>query len=818
VKLTGPRSVARRIRRLKIGPRLALGFVFIILLMLSMNAVLLSQLNVIRAQTAHLNAIDRKVAAVFGVHTALVESYDRLEKVVQAEDAERMAPEVDSLRSFVAAQGALAREALSRLPPGAQLDTTVTLTVDAIEVSLGSQLEALTELARARDWEGVRLRLINDLRPLQSETSRLVAEVSRGVEDERALALESIRAADRRIVLTVSIAGVLAVLLAGILGVALTRSITKPLRQLVQGSQALARGEFGHRVSVPGGDELAELGQVVNDAAGKLRELYDTLAAEKRLLEVIAKGGSPLPSFFDGLCACLEDAVPGSRSAVWLVERNGTRLVRAAAPKVPEAYSDAVRARLLEPEWSAPAMAVHRKRQVVVADMATDTRFDPGGWPALALSHGLRACWSTPVLADGEVRGIINLYHSEPRSPSEYHTRLLEQMSHVARIAIERAETEDALRRSEASLAAAQRLTQTGSWRWRPAMGEIEWSEQTYRIYDIDPAVRPTLELVLERVHPEDRPALRGSLERTLEGRAFDFDHRLLMPDGSVRHLHVTTQPFEDEAGRVVEFVGAVTDVTGQKRSAEALDKIRTELAHVARVATLGELTASIAHEVNQPLSGIMTNASTCLRLLAADPPKLAQAAETARRTLRDAKRAADVISRLRALFKKSAAPRERVDINEAISEVIALTRHEVQARSVALRTELSADVPPVIGDRVQLQQVVLNLVLNSAEAMSSVEGRPRELVVATSREGTDELRVAVRDSGIGLDPDAGPRLFEAFYTTKRDGMGMGLSIARSIVESHGGRLWAAPNEGPGATFVFTLPLGLAAVQTHTKG
>jgi signal transduction histidine kinase len=184
------------------------------------------------------------------------------------------------------------------------------------------------------------------------------------------------------------------------------------------------------------------------------------------------------------------------------------------------------------------------------------------------------------------------------------------------------------------------------------------------------------------------------------------------------------------------------------------------------------------------------------------------QAGETARRTLRDGKRAAEVISRLRALFKKSAALRESVDVNEAIREVIALTRHEVQMRSVVLRTELADDVPPVVGDRVQLQQVVLNLVLNAAEAMSGVEGRPRELAVGTSREGTRHVRVAVRDSGIGLDPGAGPRLFEAFYTTKKEGMGMGLSIARSIVESHGGRLWAVPNEGPGATFVFTLPQG----------
>src|SRR5262245_42862175 len=298
---TGPRSVAGRIGRLRIGPRLTLGFVFIIVLMLSTTAVLLWQLKVIRAETAHLDAIDQKVVAVLSMHTALVEAYDRLDRVVQAEDPDRIVPEVDSLRLFLTDRSVAAREALGRLPASAQVDNPVGLTLDAIEASVGTQLEALTELARARDWDSVRLRLIHDIRPVQSETSRLVADVSRSVEDDRAEAMNRIRAADRRIVLTVAVAGVLAVLFAGILGMALTRSITKPLRRLMQGSQALARGEFAHRVSVLGNDELAELGGVLNDTAGRLRELYDTLGAEKRLLEVIARGRDTLPSFFDAL-------------------------------------------------------------------------------------------------------------------------------------------------------------------------------------------------------------------------------------------------------------------------------------------------------------------------------------------------------------------------------------------------------------------------------------------------------------------------------------------------------------------------------------
>jgi signal transduction histidine kinase/HAMP domain-containing protein len=807
-------SVTGSLQRLRIGPRLALGFVFVILLMLGMSAVLLWQLEVIRAQTAHLSSIDRKLIAVLRMHTNLVASYDRLEKLVNAEDTERMVPEAESLRSILASEAALTRDALGRLPPGARPDPTTTLTLEAIQVSMESQLQALTELASADDLAGVRLRLVNEIRPLQLMTSTLLADVSRQVEKDRSEAFASIDAADHRIVQTVSIAAVLAAALAGILGITLTRSITKPLRRLMQGSQALARGEFGHRVSLQGADELAQLGQVLNDTAGKLRELYDTLAAEKRLLEMIAKGET-LPSFFDALCRCVEDTVPGCRCAVWPMERSGTRLLHAAAPSLPPGYRETFPGVLPGPGWSPAAMAAHLKQTVVVGDVVADPRWHPSGWGTLASAYGLPACWSTPVLARGVVRAVIDLYPTEPGRPTDYHAHFLDRLSNVARIAVERADTEEALRRSDATLAAAQRLTQTGSWRWRPATGELEWSRQTYRIFEIDDTVTPSMQLVGEHVHPEDRASFQRRIERQFpEERDLDYEQRLLRPDGSIRHVHVMVQPLENEMGRVVEFVGAVTDVTTRKQSLEALDRVRAELAHVARVATLGELTASIAHEVNQPLSGIMTNASTCLRLLAAAPPKLEEAAETARRTLRDSKRAAEVISRLRALFKKSTAAGEAVDINEAIREVIALTRNEVQTRRVVLRTELAGDLPPVVGDRVQLQQVVLNLILNSAEAMSDVEDRHRELVVATSREEGGQVRVAVRDSGVGLDARTAERLFEAFYTTKSGGMGMGLSIARSIVESHGGLLWAAPNQGPGATFAFTLPLE----RPHTKG
>jgi signal transduction histidine kinase len=237
-----------------------------------------------------------------------------------------------------------------------------------------------------------------------------------------------------------------------------------------------------------------------------------------------------------------------------------------------------------------------------------------------------------------------------------------------------------------------------------------------------------------------------------------------------------------------------------------ALNKARSELAHVARVTTLSALTASIAHEVNQPLSGIITNAGTCLRMLDADPPNVDGARETARRTIRDGNRAAEVIARLRAMFSKKEFALEPLDLTEATREVIALSSSDLQRNRVILQSQLADDLPLITGDRVQLQQVILNLLVNAVEAMSEVTDRARELVVRTSREAGDHVRVTVRDTGVGVDPQSVDKVFDAFYTTKTGGMGIGLSVSRSIVERHHGRLWVEPNDGPGATFSFAVP------------
>ena len=365
---------------------------------------------------------------------------------------------------------------------------------------------------------------------------------------------------------------------------------------------------------------------------------------------------------------------------------------------------------------------------------------------------------------------------------------------------------EDKLRQSQAFLADAQRLSRTGSFSWRVATGELTWSEEMYRIYALDPATPVTLEQVRTRIHPDNLTMLRDLVDRARQN-AGEFDHetRLLMPDQSVKYLHVVAHGYRTHDGDL-EVRGAVQDVTEKRLAEEALGKARSELAHVTRVTSLGALTASIAHEVRQPLSGIITNAGTCLRMLAANPPNFEGARETARRTIRDGNRAADVIDRLRALFSKRSLTIEPVDLNETAREVIALARADLLRSRVVPHTELAEGLPAVAGDRVQLQQVIMNLVRNAADAMSGVDDRARRLVIRTEPDANEHVRLTVEDNGIGLEPQATERLFDAFYTTKSEGMGIGLSISRSIIESHYGRIWARANVGPGARFAFSLP------------
>jgi PAS domain S-box-containing protein len=541
------------------------------------------------------------------------------------------------------------------------------------------------------------------------------------------------------------------------------------------------------------------------------------LAGERRLLEMVARG-DPRQDVLEALCLLVESTAGGCYCSVVLADPTGACVEHGAAPSLPASFIDSIIGRAINVETGPCGMATYLNEQVISTDLTCETRWET--WCPMALAHGLQACWSTPITSSaGKALGAFAIYHESPTTPTSFLEGLIQQFTHIASIAVARVQNDAALKRSEAFLAEAQHLSSTGSFSWRVATDEITWSEQLYRIFEFDQGVPVTLELIGARVHPEDIPLFYEMIDRARsDGSDFEYERRLQMPDHSVKYLHVVAHATRDQDGQLV-YIGAAQDVTQRRRSEEALAKARSELAHVARVTSLGVLTASIAHEVNQPLSGIITNASTCLRMLAADPPNVDGARETARRTIRDGNRASDVITRLRALFSKKDATTESVDLNEATREVIALSLSDLHRSRVILRPELADDLPPVTGDRVQLQQVILNLLLNASDAMSGVDDRPRQLAVRTERDEGDRVRLTVQDAGVGFEPHGEDKLFEAFYTTKSGGMGIGLSVSRSIIESHHGRLWAAPNDGPGAAFSFSIPRGPEGVTgAHSLG
>jgi PAS domain S-box-containing protein len=364
---------------------------------------------------------------------------------------------------------------------------------------------------------------------------------------------------------------------------------------------------------------------------------------------------------------------------------------------------------------------------------------------------------------------------------------------------------EGALRRSEAYLAEAQRLSHTGSFGRGVTGGDIVWSKEMYRILEIDEAVKPTTDLVLQRVHPDDRELVRHEIyNMEQDEHDYDYEFRLLPPSGLIKHLHVRAHRVNYQSGGA-EIIGALMDVTAIKEAQEALQTAQAELAHVARVTALGEMSASIAHEVNQPLSAIVVNGDASLRWLTREVPNIDQALAAIRRIVGDANRASGVVGRIRELARKADPEVIQLDINEVIDETVPLVKRETLSHRVRLELQLAPGLPSVRGDRIQLQQVIINLVINAVQAMATVTDRARVVVIRTQPRESDQVLVAVEDVGIGMAPESLDRLFSAFYTTKPDGMGIGLSICRSIIEAHGGRVWASRNIGPGMTFQFTI-------------
>jgi PAS domain S-box-containing protein len=411
------------------------------------------------------------------------------------------------------------------------------------------------------------------------------------------------------------------------------------------------------------------------------------------------------------------------------------------------------------------------------------------------------------VMPDGAVKHVHVVAHAEGNETGE-----LEFVGAVMDVT-EPKRVEEKLRQSEAYLQESQRLGHMGSWAYNVSSGALFASPELLRIFGRDPdQEKPTVQMFRGSAHPEDRAYVEEMLNIAIREKTdFGFDHRIVLPGGSIKHVYSMAHRVFDDSDTLVEYIGTVMDVTERKRAEEAVRRAQADLAHANRVTTMGELTASLAHEVNQPIAAAVTNANTCLRWLTRDHPDLEEARAAAMRIVNDGTRAAEIIKRTRLLFKKSTPERELIDVNEVVREMIVLLHSEATQYSISFRTDLAADLPQVMGDRVQLQQVLMNLMLNGIEAMKDVE-RKREVAIKSERAEDGHLLVSVSDTGVGLPPEEVSQIYNAFFTTKPDGTGLGLSISRSIVESHGGRLWAAGNTPRGASFFFTLPTN---VETH---
>jgi PAS domain S-box-containing protein len=627
---------ATRWNRLNIGPRVLLGFAFIILSVLAADAVILWQFHVVRTQAEHLSDVDQKLVAVVRVHTTMLAFHDQLEARANAEDAAGLVREVGRLRAAILEDIRRATTALSLPPFNPQRDPTILPTLQVIQSALPSHLDAITTLASSGDWRAVHLRIANQVRPLESLTSALVEKVDHDASEQHAETVRQIGDVQRGVYVVVPLSAVLTLAISATLGLAITRSITQPLARLVEGSKALARGEFQQQVSVTGSDELAHLGQVFNDTARRLRDLYATLqSSEDRLRLVI-------------------DTIP--------------------------AYA-----------WSA----------------RPDGSVDFVNRPFLEFAGCLR---------------------------------------------------DDLL-----------------GWRW----GSV--------------------------VHPEDLARYVADWQAAVAaGEPMEVEARVRRTDGEYRWLLIRNVPLRDEPGNIVNWYGTAIDVTEWKRAQEALHELQANLARVSRVTTMGELTASLAHEIKQPIAAAATDASTCLRWLMRDQPDLAEARGAAARIIRDVNRAAEIISRIRSLFYKGPPQRESLDVNEIIEEMVVLLRNEASRYSITIGRRLADNLPRIIADHVQLQQVFMNLMLNGIEAMVDRQP-PRELTVTSLREN-GQILISVSDTGAGLSVGQADEIFNPFFTTKPHGTGMGLPISRSIIESHGGRLWVVDNSPRGARFYFTLP------------
>jgi PAS domain S-box-containing protein len=373
----------------------------------------------------------------------------------------------------------------------------------------------------------------------------------------------------------------------------------------------------------------------------------------------------------------------------------------------------------------------------------------------------------------------------------------------------ERKRAEQDLKNREQSLAEAQRIAHLGNWDWNIVTNELYWSDEIYRIFGLAPQeFGATYEAFLNSVHPDDRPLVERSVDAALyEGKSYSIDHRIVLLDGSERIVHEQAEVTRDDSEQAIQMTGTVHDITERKNAEEDRRLLREELTHMSRITTIGTLAGALAHEINQPLTAIMSNAQAALRFLDAEKPNIDELREILSDITNDTIRSSDVIHQLRDFMKKGEIALIPLNINETIKEVVNLTHRDAESRHISIRIDTNEDLPEVMGDKVQLQQVILNLVINGFDAMMYQDADSRELVIQTEQDEDNSIHIAVQDTGMGIEEEKLEQIFEPFVSTKPEGMGLGLSINQYIINAHNGRMWATNNPDHGATVHFTLPV-----------
>jgi PAS domain S-box-containing protein len=530
---------------------------------------------------------------------------------------------------------------------------------------------------------------------------------------------------------------------------------------------------------------------------------------EKRLLEMIATGGA-LEDILNALSLMIEEQRSGTLASVLLLNPDGVHLDFVAGPSLPDEWRQQMAKLPIGPCAGSCGTAAFRGSPVIVSDIKTDPLWEVPEHRASALKHGLRASWSNPVFSSkGKVLGTFCMYYREPRSPSSQDLELIEFATHFVRIAIERDRAEEALRRNEQRLRDVIDTIPTITWSVLPN-GLNDFTSRYWLEYtgvSTDDSLGDGWKTAF---HPADIAEHVDKWAASLAtGKPFENEARVQRADGEYRWFLHRAVPLRDGHGTIVKWYGTAVDIEDRKRAEEErlrLRQLEGDLAHINRVSMMGELAASLAHDIKQPLTGAVMSADACVRWLHRDPPDMTEAYEAASRIVSNVTRAAEIIDRVQALFKRGAPERELVDVNDIAREMIALLRHTANRNSISIRTELDAGLPATAADRIQLQQVLMNLMLNGIEAMKDAGG---ELILTSSRSEEGHILISVSDSGIGLPAHEAERIYEAFFTTKPQGTGMGLSISRRIIQSHGGRLWASNNTGRGTTFQFSLPINV---------